>query len=106
MGADNDFAAVKAWLELQAVTATQPAYRNEAERLMLWAIMERSRALSSLRIEDAITYRVMVANSERSAPNLWLPHKRRSRTARSARTSSGGGLQNQLVAVGSLSRAG
>jgi hypothetical protein len=33
---------------------TQRAYRKEAERLILWAIVERSRALSSLTTDDAI----------------------------------------------------
>jgi site-specific recombinase XerD len=57
LGADHDYAAVQAWLELQEVPATQRAYRKEAERLMLWAIMERGKALSSLTTEDAIAYR-------------------------------------------------
>ena len=35
----------------------QRAYRKEAERLILWAIVERGRALSSLTTEDAIAYR-------------------------------------------------
>ncbi|WP_415877474.1 tyrosine-type recombinase/integrase, partial [Burkholderia ubonensis] len=33
------------------------AYRKEAERLILWAIVERSCALSSLTTDDAIAYR-------------------------------------------------
>ncbi len=57
LDADNDYAAVQAWLSLQDSSATQRAYRKEAERLMLWAILERRRALSSLSTEDAIAYR-------------------------------------------------
>ena len=60
LGADNDYAAVQAWLDLQEVAATQRAYRKEAERLMLWAIMERGKALSSLTTEDAIAYRAFL----------------------------------------------
>jgi len=55
--ADNDYAAVQAWLSLQESPATQRAYRKEAERLMLWAILERGKPLSSLSTEDAIAYR-------------------------------------------------
>lgn len=55
--ANNDYEAVQAWLELQDAPATQRAYRKEAERLMLWAILERGLALSSLTTEDATAYR-------------------------------------------------
>jgi len=57
LGSTNDYEAVQAWLSLHESTATQKAYRKEAERLMLWAIVERGRALSSLTTEDAIAYR-------------------------------------------------
>jgi site-specific recombinase XerD len=57
LDANNDYAAVQAWLSLHESTATQRAYRKEAERLILWAIVERNRALSSLTTEDAIAYR-------------------------------------------------
>ncbi|MGC8213186.1 phage integrase family protein [Ralstonia pseudosolanacearum] len=55
--ADNDYEAVQAWLSLHESPATQRAYRKEAERLILWAIVERGRPLSSLTTEDAIAYR-------------------------------------------------
>ena len=57
LSAPNDYQAVQAWIELQESAATQRAYRKEAERLMLWAIVERGKALSSLTTEDAIAYR-------------------------------------------------
>jgi hypothetical protein len=57
LSANNDYEAVKAWLSLHESGATQRAYRKEAERLILWAIVERSRPLSSLTTEDAIAYR-------------------------------------------------
>jgi len=60
LDADNDHAAVLAWLALQESPATQRVYRKEAERLMLWAIVERGRALSSLTTEDAIAYRAFL----------------------------------------------
>jgi len=55
--ANNDYQAVQAWLALHDSLATQSAYRKEAERLILWAITERGRALSSLTNEDAVDYR-------------------------------------------------
>jgi site-specific recombinase XerD len=57
LDANNDYAAVQEWLSLHESTATQRAYRKEAERLILWAIVERDRALSSLTTEDTISYR-------------------------------------------------
>jgi len=57
LDAGNDYDAVQAWLALHESAATQRAYRKEAERLILWAIVERGRALSSLTTEDAIAYR-------------------------------------------------
>jgi site-specific recombinase XerD len=60
LSATDDYQAVQAWLELQDVQATQRAYRKEAERLMLWAILQRGKALSSLTTEDAIAYRAFL----------------------------------------------
>jgi site-specific recombinase XerD len=51
---------VQAWLSLQESETTRRAYRKEAERLLLWAIVERGRALSSLMTEDAIAYRAFL----------------------------------------------
>ena len=68
--ARNDYEAVQAWLELQETSATQRAYRKEAERLILWAIVERGRALSSLTTEDAVAYRAFL---RRPAPrSRWV----------------------------------
>ncbi|WP_454905972.1 phage integrase family protein [Variovorax gossypii] len=60
LGAGNDYEAVQAWLSLHEAAATQRAYRKEAERLILWAIVERGRALSSLTTEDAVAYRTFL----------------------------------------------
>lgn len=60
LDADNDYQAVQAWLSLHESAATQRAYRKEAERLILWAIIERGRALSSLTTEDAVAYRAFL----------------------------------------------
>ena len=60
LGAGNDYEAVQAWLSLHESAATQRAYRKEAERLILWAIVERGKALSSLTTEDAVAYRAFL----------------------------------------------
>lgn len=60
LSANNDYDAVHAWLALHESAATQRAYRKEAERLILWAIIERGRALSSLSTEDAVAYRAFL----------------------------------------------
>jgi len=57
LSATNDYQAIHAWLSLHESAATKRSYRKEAERLILWAIVERGKALSSLTTEDAIAYR-------------------------------------------------
>ncbi|WP_145758178.1 MULTISPECIES: phage integrase family protein [unclassified Burkholderia] len=70
LNAKNDYEAIQAWLALHETAATQRAYRKEAERLILWAIVERGRALSSLTTEDAIAYRTFM---RRPAPReRWI----------------------------------
>lgn len=60
LSARNDYEAVNAWLSMHESPATQRAYRKEAERLILWAVLERGRALSSLTTEDAVAYRAFL----------------------------------------------
>jgi site-specific recombinase XerD len=84
--ADNDYEAIQAWLALQDNDETRRAYRKEAERLMLWAILEQGRALSSLTTEDAVAYRQFLRkpmpksrwvgpSRPRSAPD-WRPFQK------------------------------
>lgn len=60
LSASNDHEAVTAWLGLHESAATQRAYRKEAERLILWAIVERGKPMSSLTVEDATAYRAFL----------------------------------------------
>ncbi|AVA33665.1 phage integrase family protein [Cupriavidus metallidurans] len=60
LDAGNDYEAISAWLTLHESAETTRAYRREAERLLLWAIVERGKALSSLATEDAIAYRAFL----------------------------------------------
>jgi site-specific recombinase XerD len=60
--ADDDLAAVHAWLAAKADQPhTRRAYRKEAERFLLWALVERGQALSSLGVEDCSAYRDFLA---------------------------------------------
>ncbi|WP_185646607.1 phage integrase family protein [Burkholderia sp. Bp9143] len=60
LNAPNDYEAIQSWLSLHESATTQRAYRKEAERLILWAIVERGRALSSINTDDAIAYRAFL----------------------------------------------
>jgi site-specific recombinase XerD len=78
LGAGNDYEAVQAWLALHESGATQRAYRKEAERLILWAIVERDRALSSLTTEDAVAYRAFLRHPTPRARWVGPPRPRSS----------------------------
>ena len=61
--AKNDYEAIAAWLATKhdpngtGKTATHRAYRKEAERLLLWAILEHGKPLSSLTVEDVNAFK-------------------------------------------------
>ncbi|MDF3100027.1 MULTISPECIES: phage integrase family protein [Burkholderia] len=60
LSATNDYQAIETWLALHESAHTARAYRREAERLLLWAIVERRVPLSSLTTDDAIAYRTFL----------------------------------------------
>jgi site-specific recombinase XerD len=62
LSASNDYEAVQAWIERHEAESTQRAYKKEAERLILWAVVLRGKALSSLTAEDATAYRAFLRN--------------------------------------------
>lgn len=68
LDATNDYQAIAAWLRSKhdpngtGRTATLRAYRREAERLLLWAILERRKPLSSLAVEDADAFKLFLSN--------------------------------------------
>ena len=60
--ANDDRAAINAWLGMQIEGShTWRAYRREAERFLLWAVVQRSKALSSLTAEDCAAFRDFLA---------------------------------------------
>jgi hypothetical protein len=65
IGANADVEAVLAWLASFASTRTTfDAHRKEAERLLLWCVVERGKPLSSLTHEDWLAYQGFLANPE------------------------------------------
>ena len=70
----DDREAIGAWLASHAaapaggpLSATQRSYRREAERLLLWAVLERKKALSSLGDDDVARYRLFITDP----PSAW-----------------------------------
>jgi len=60
LAATNDYQAVSAWLDLHETETTRRSYCKEVERLMLWCVVERGKAMSSLTTEDATAYRAFL----------------------------------------------
>ncbi|WP_429500423.1 phage integrase family protein (plasmid) [Robbsia andropogonis] len=68
-GAQNDLAAIRAWLALHEPDShTWRSYRTQAERLLLWAIVERGKPLSSLDVADITAYRTFLL----APPENWI----------------------------------
>ncbi len=70
--AANDYEAIQAWLRVRATNPnTERTYRREAERLLLWAVLEKAVPLSSLSIDDMADYRDWLAALGKTAPEQW-----------------------------------
>ncbi|HEY4092600.1 MAG TPA: tyrosine-type recombinase/integrase [Luteibacter sp.] len=65
LSARNDLDAVRAWLSNYADTKTTfDNYRKEAERLLLWAVVQLGKPLSSLTHEDLLGFKSFIADPE------------------------------------------
>lgn len=65
IAAQNDIDALKAWLARVADTRTTfENYRKEVERLLLWAVAELGKPLSSLTHEDLLVYQRFIGNPQ------------------------------------------
>jgi integrase len=63
--AHNDYESILAWLSLwDDGTPTHRAYRKEAERFLLWAVIEKEKPLSSLTTPDCAEYRRFLADPQ------------------------------------------
>ena len=70
--AENDLQAIHAWLTTKSGNKnTQRAYRKEAERMLLWSVIERGKALSDLTVDDCTFYRDWLSLLGRSPSDRW-----------------------------------
>ncbi|MDX2219219.1 MAG: tyrosine-type recombinase/integrase [Burkholderiales bacterium] len=68
IAAENDLAAIAAWLDRYADTkATFDSYRKEAERLLLWSTLHLGKPVSSLVHEDLLAYQRFLADPQPAA---------------------------------------
>jgi integrase len=73
IAARNDYDAIHTWLSTKSSELTQAAYRRESERLLLWCVLQRKKALSSLTLDDAQAYRDFIADPQPAAQ--WIGSK-------------------------------
>lgn len=70
--ASNDYQAIKSWLDTKSGNQnTQRAYQKEAERMLMWSILERGKALSNLSVEDCVAYRNWLSALGRTEQGDW-----------------------------------
>ena len=70
ISAQNDLEAIQSWLaEFEDSPQTQRAYRKESERLLLWSIIIKHKALSSLTRDDLRDYQHFLENPKPA--NQW-----------------------------------
>jgi integrase/recombinase XerD len=82
IGADDDRSAVLAWLARYANSrATLASYRKEAERLLLWCVVQRRAALSDLTHEDLLVYQRFLADPQPAHRWVMAPGQKPSRTS-------------------------
>jgi site-specific recombinase XerD len=71
IAAVNDLDALRAWLaRFSDIQTTFENYRKEAERLLLWSIVQLGKPLSSLTHEDLLVYQHFLADPQ--PPALWV----------------------------------
>jgi len=79
MNVHTDVDAIKAWLARSVVTTgTYSNYRKEAERLLLWSIIECRKPLSSLTPDDLRAYQLFLGDPQ--PVERWLMQRGRNRS--------------------------
>lgn len=72
INAQHDLEAIHSWLALKDGNAkTYTAYKKELERLLLWAVLDRGKALSSLNTDDCKAY-VHFLKTLSTADSQWV----------------------------------
>lgn len=73
ISADNDRDAVRAWIQARARSAsTARQYQREAERFVLWCVLERGKALSDASAEDCSAYMAFLTD----IPDRWISRRK------------------------------
>ncbi|CAH2778686.1 MAG: Mobile element protein [uncultured Caballeronia sp.] len=74
---DTDLAAVSAWVRIRGAHSADTArtYRREGERLLLWAIVQKGKPLSSLNMLDCAEY-IDVFLMDPQPAGRWVGHGR------------------------------
>lgn len=72
LNANNDIEAIRLWLKAKGTNAnTQNAYRREAERFLLWCVLEKRMALSSVSLEQCSDYMTWLEELGRAKEEDW-----------------------------------
>lgn len=70
--ANHDLEAINSWLSLKDDNVkTYQAYKKELERLLLWAVLERGKAISSLNTDDCRAY-IKFLKTLTTADDTWV----------------------------------
>ena len=71
--AANDRAAIRSWIAARAGSPTTARqYEREAERFLLWMVLERHKALSDASVDDCSAYLAFLAD----VPDRWVSRRR------------------------------
>ncbi len=101
--AANDRDAIEAWLQAIASRSpsTKTSYRKEAERWLLWCLLERRKAMSSANVNDCLAYMAFLQR----IPDAWQS-RRLARRLEAGWTPFRGqlGLESRRYAVKVVSR--
>ena len=72
LDASHDVDAINTWLARRKPGShTLRAYRKEAERFLLWSVLEARKSISSLTVEDCIAYRNFLGSLGRETEDVW-----------------------------------
>lgn len=70
-GVDNDYDAIHLWLKQAENENTYRSYRKEAERFLLWSLLERGKPLSGMLTDDCLAYRNFLRDLGRLDERAW-----------------------------------
>lgn len=70
--AKHDMEAIKKWINIKSVSVnTARVYRKEAERFVLWSIIDRKKPISDLSIDDCVAYKNWLTCLGKTNPDSW-----------------------------------